>query len=276
MRKLILAAALVGALASGAAVVAAPSAYKVRSTLDGLKVLPQRIHWTVTTSPTPPKQSWLGFLIDGKTVDFDYVRKAATGNAGSNTFAGDGGYLVTSWLTPGSHTFTVRVHPSGGKAIEDTVVANVAPAPKVPAALAGTWERPVTDVSTMPRAGSSGNPTDTYLATGTYKLTFDPRWVEARFPGAFNPGTSFKSGRGLIFYNDWTPGTKTFDALGYVRWHGDKRSSPDGGSWCFAGGPAATYSWSVSGNTLTLTPKGGADACGIRGFIWAGTWTRAA
>jgi len=30
----------------------------------------------------------------------------------------------------------------------------------------------------------------------------------------------------------------------------------------------------VNDNTLTLAPAGGHDACGIRGFIWAGQWTR--
>jgi hypothetical protein len=275
MRKLIVAVAVLGVLASAATVLAAGrGTVKVTSTLDGHKVLPRRIPWTVTTSPRPPKQSWVSFLIDGKSLDVDYVRKAAAGPGGSNTFAGDGGYLVTTWLKPGAHTFTARVHPAGGTAIDDTVVAKVpSPAP-VPAALAGTWERAVADVSGAPKEGSSGNPTNTAVATGTYRLTFDPRWIEAVFPGSFNPGTSFKTGRGLVFYNDWTPGAKTFDALGYVRWHNPKRNSPDAGSWCNAGGPTAGYGWSVSGDTLTLTPAGGTDACGIRGFIWAGTWTR--
>jgi hypothetical protein len=37
---------------------------------------------------------------------------------------------------------------------------------------------------------------------------------------------------------------------------------------------AAKYNWTVSGSTLTLSPVGSHDACGIRGFVWAGTWTR--
>ena len=41
------------------------------------------------------------------------------------------------------------------------------------------------------------------------------------------------------------------------------------------GRPVADYSWSVSGDTLTLAPIGGGDPCGIRGFIWTGQWTRA-
>jgi hypothetical protein len=41
-------------------------------------------------------------------------------------------------------------------------------------------------------------------------------------------------------------------------------------------GPPATYTWSVNGDTLTLAPVGGRDACAIRGFVWAGQWTRVA
>ena len=35
-----------------------------------------------------------------------------------------------------------------------------------------------------------------------------------------------------------------------------------------------TTTGSVSGDTLTLAPVGGHDACGIRGLVWGGTWTR--
>jgi hypothetical protein len=38
-------------------------------------------------------------------------------------------------------------------------------------------------------------------------------------------------------------------------------------------GPYATYRWSTSGDTLTLTPKK-SDPCTSRSFIWAGDWTR--
>ncbi|MDX6414909.1 MAG: hypothetical protein QOH23_2319, partial [Gaiellaceae bacterium] len=44
--------------------------------------------------------------------------------------------------------------------------------------------------------------------------------------------------------------------------------------WCYPDGPGATYNWSVTGDTLTLTPVRGHDACGVRGFIWGGEWTR--
>ena len=275
MRRLGLITAVLAVLGSGAAVAASRTAYTVHSTLDGKTVLPRRIPWVVTSRPAMPKGSWLAFTVDGKTIDSDYVRRSTTSAGDSNTFAGDGGYLVTSWLAPGRHTFTVRLHPTGGSVVEKTTVAAVPGPAHVPAVLAGTWTRVVSDVTGAPAFGSPGNPTNTAVTTGIYELTFGPKWIEAQFPGAFNPATSFKTGRGLVFYNDWTPGARSFEAYGYVDWHHVPRSSPDAGSWCNAGGPVAGYSWSVSGDMLTLTPSGGADKCGIRAFIWAGTWTRA-
>ena len=49
-----------------------------------------------------------------------------------------------------------------------------------------------------------------------------------------------------------------------------------GGWWCNAWGPEADYTWSVSGDTLTLAPVRGTDACNQRGAILTGTWTRVA
>jgi hypothetical protein len=70
------------------------------------------------------------------------------------------------------------------------------------------------------------------------------------------------------------PGAKTFYVQGEVTTHIPKDTARLAGWWCETWGPPATYSWSVSGDTLTLAPVGGNDACGIRGFIWAGEWTR--
>lgn len=73
---------------------------------------------------------------------------------------------------------------------------------------------------------------------------------------------------------DWVPGQHSFSARGSVTFQNNKDTARLSGWWCENNGPAATYTWSVSGGTLTLTPVGGHDGCGIRGFIWAGTWTR--
>ena len=55
--------------------------------------------------------------------------------------------------------------------------------------------------------------------------------------------------------------------VGEVVFHPFSDSLPEGGSWCFFDGPRATYTWVVQGDSLTLTPVGGKDACGVRGFI---------
>src|SRR5581483_1429956 len=183
----------------------------------GMHVLPRRVVWTVSITPTPPKQSWVSFLIDGKSLDQNYIHSSVT-------FPDKGGYLVTSWLSPGMHTFTARVHPAGGKPIDDTVRATVAKPVTVPAALAGTWEKSVPDTSNAPK----GSPTP----AGTYKLTFDPRWIQGRYPGKFVPHASDKTGNGWIIDNDWTPGAKTFDAYGGVYWKRFGEKDAEGGSWC--------------------------------------------
>ena len=106
----VLVAAVCLLLATGAAAAPAQHAttYKVTSTLDGKKVLPRRIVWTVSVSPTFPKSGLVDFLIDGKTVGFNYIKT-------SETYPDTGGYLVTTWLKPGTHTFTSRVRPPGSK-----------------------------------------------------------------------------------------------------------------------------------------------------------------
>jgi methionine-S-sulfoxide reductase len=145
---------------------------------------------------------------------------------------------------------------------EDTIAARVLRAPAPPPALAGTWQR-TPDVT--------GHPT---FPTGTYKLIFDRRWIQERFPGKFNPLTTHANGpgtgQGLIEDNDWEPSATTFHVQGAVVFKRFNRNDPEGDY----GGPGTNYSWSVAGNTLTLTPAGGTDPCAPRGFLWTGEWTR--
>jgi hypothetical protein len=263
--KLAPAVAVLSFLLTTAGAAAHGAAWKVTSTLDGKKLLGRRVAWIATTPGLPRselKSGGIGFLIDGKIVSFTDEQPY--------TFPDHGGYLVTTWLKPGTHTFTVRAHAKDGRIMEDNVTASVVAAPPVPAALAGTWVRTVTDTSAAPKPA----PNTTPVPTGTYKLVFDPRWVQTRFPGTYLGKASFKTGNGFIIDNDWTPGAKSFQALGGVQFKVLQDSDAEGGRWCDAGGPVASYTWSVSGNTLTLTPIGGTDACASRGVVWAGQWTR--
>jgi hypothetical protein len=266
----IMAVALVAALAAGQAADGASESAKhfnLASTLDGKRVLPHRIHWIAEPSLPATKVSKVEFLIDG--------RLAWAEHNPPYSYADDGGYLVTSFLKPGKHTFAVRVTPRTGQAETDTVTARVLPAPPVPTKLAGTWKRTITDTSNAPAPGTSGNPTDTLTPPGTYRISFDRQWIHDEFPCTTSPCRYVSSGAGAEFDSDWNPGPSTFHVQGEVTFRISKNTDRLAGWWCETAGPAANYTWSVTGNNLTLAPVGGHDACGIRGFIWTGTWTRA-
>jgi len=269
-------ATLLGLLA--VAVLAGPAAasfrqtFKITSTLDGKTVMPHRIHWIGRPTIPSAQIKEVDFLVDGKVCWIDHKAPYVfTGDENGK----DLGYLVVSWLTPGMHRFTVRAVANNGSTAVDTVTSRVLPPPEVPAALAGTWRRVITDTSGAPKQGSAGNPTDTGTPPGTYTITFDKRWIHDVFPCTDSPCTFIeKTGAGGEFVDDWTPGTKTFYVVGSVTFRLLKDTDRLGGWWCLQSGPPATYSWSVSGDTLTLVPLGGRDACTVRQFIWAGQWTR--
>jgi hypothetical protein len=197
------------------------------------------------------------------------------GNHSPSTYADTRGYLVTSFLSPGEHQFEARVIPLQGPAAADTVTARVLQPPAVPAALAGSWTRDVRNTSGAPAPGSAGNPTDTLTPPGVYKIAFDRRWIFDTFPCTDTPCTfNTKTGAGGEFEDDWVPGATRFHVVGSVSHGVPSPTARLAGWWCQTWGPAATYTWSVSGKTLTLRPVGGQDACRIRGFIWSGAWTR--
>jgi hypothetical protein len=244
------------------------SGLAVTSSLDRRRVLPHHVVWLAFPKMPATQVREVEFLIDGKTAWTEDLPPYVY--AGDNDGA-DRGMLVTSFLRPGPHRFTVRVHTVDGRSAIDTVTARVAPSVAVPAALAGTWRRTLKHVVPADRnavRGTQPNP------AGTYTVTFDRRWIEDRYPGKFSAQNEIC--KGCILNDDYVPGPHTFGVWGSVidspsaTWDGQ----PRGGWWCDPDGPPATYSWSVSGKTLTLTPQGGSDACRQRGSTWAGRWTR--
>lgn len=106
-------------------------AFTVTSTLDGRTALPHRIHWVANPNPVPDVTE-VDFLVDGKQL---WVEHSAPYDYGD-----DGNYLVTSFLKPGQHKFTVRAIDFNGTAATDSVTATVATPPRPPAALMGTWK----------------------------------------------------------------------------------------------------------------------------------------
>jgi hypothetical protein len=241
----------------------------VVSTLDGRTVLPHRIRWHGLPTLAPAKVKRVDFLIDGHV---DWIERRAP-----YSYSDDAGYLVTSWLSPGRHRFTIRAIAVDGHTATDTVVARVLPPPEVPASLAGTWQRTVANTAGAPKPGSAGNPTETLTPTGKYTITFDRRWIHDSFPCTASPCRfDPKTGGGGMFDSDWTPRSGTFRVEGAVTIQVFHDSDRLGGWWCNPDGPVATYAWSVSGNKLGLAAVGGRDTCRIRGFIWIGHWTRVA
>jgi hypothetical protein len=255
-----------------AATVAAASSttLRVTSSLDGKTVLPHRISWMAYSTIPTAEIKEIDYLIDGKL--------RWVGHAAGSTYSDTGGFLVTSWLTPGIHKFTVRAIALGGQTASDTVAARVLPAPIPPADLIGNWRRTI-NTSDAPAPGSSGNPTDTDTPSGTYTISFSRSWIEDHFPGKFTISGSINAstGDGFELLTDWTPKPSSFHVAGAISiqpFDGD--TDQLGGSWCYWGGPGADYTWKVSGTSLTLKPVGGEDPCAIRGFIWTGTWTKVA
>jgi hypothetical protein len=269
-------AALAG-LAGLAAVpaTAAEPPFTVTSTLHGKTVLPHRIHWYATASLPENEIAELKFLIDGKARWTEASAPYIYGDPEDTFGKANRGYLVTSFLAPGRHEFTVRATSLDGRTATDTVVARVPAASQPPARLAGRWRRTIDDVSGMPAPGSAANPTSGYTPAGTYTMVIEKRWIQVRQPGRFDKLGSEHTGAGWIYDSDYAAGPKRLHVAGAVTFR-PFNNEAEGGPWCYWGGPEADYTWTVSGNTLTLTPVGGKDACGLRGFVWAGEWTRTA
>src|SRR4029078_1393225 len=102
-----------GGTTTSSAVVTAPiaasptAALTVTSALDGQTTLPHRVSWLATPSVPESEISEVDFLIDDQIA---FVEEHAPYSYGR-----DGGYLVTSFLTPGEHGFDVRVISVGGQ-----------------------------------------------------------------------------------------------------------------------------------------------------------------
>jgi hypothetical protein len=111
--------------------------FAVTSTLTGKKVLPVRIRWVASPSVATSKVAEVDFLIDGKV---GWIEHNAPYYYGS-----DRNWLVTTWLPPGVHRFTVRAVLHDGRRTSLSTTARVLPVPPPPAAISGTWSRRVTE-----------------------------------------------------------------------------------------------------------------------------------
>ncbi len=226
-----------------------PGAISVTSTLDGHTRLPLRIHWIAR--PTGADVSEVDFLIDGKLGWVEHNSPYVYGD--------DGNWLVTSFLKPGEHAFTVRAIGVEGQVATDAVTASVSPAPAPPPALVGTWKRMVT-AADVKKATSNQPP-----PTGQWGVRiFAEGWQLATGSLVFN-------GSHLVFDVAYPSDGKlqmrpTID-------HPPVGNGAQGSAFCTDTDPLWNWSYAVSANRLTLHPIG-RDPCGDRVAILEGTWTR--
>lgn len=212
-------------------------AFTVRSTLAGKTVLPHRIRWLGIPNLAPAKVAEVDFLIDGKVR---WVEHHAP-----YTYGYDGNYLVTSWLTPGTHTFAVRAISTDHQRASTSTAARVRPAAPPPAALAGTWKRAVTKAEAGP--------------PGVWRLAVNKVGWQLRGPGGHGAlvDVAYLSA-GLL---EARGGIATKD-----------RSPQEGNIWCNEPFQPVRYRWSVKGSLiLTLA---GPKRCDGQSGVWAGVWTR--
>src|ERR1700742_1455710 len=179
---------------------------KITSSLDGRTVLPHHLRWLGYPGVPAAKVQEVDFLIDGKAY---WVEKAAPYVYSGDDNGTHKGYLVTSFLRPGSHRFAVRATLRNGLTAIDSVTARVVPAPQVPPALAGTWQR------TLGHAVAPDPSTDTLPnPAGTYTITFARQWIEDHYPGRFNSNNQICDG--CIIDDDYAPNAHTFHVWGSV------------------------------------------------------------
>ncbi len=233
---------------------------KVTSSLDGKRSIPFRTHWIATPHPAGAIVTQVAFLIDGKLAWTEMNSPYVFGSDDDGTNLG---YLITTWLKPGRHSFTVRAIGESGRVVSDTVTAHVAAAPQPPAALQGTWTRTMTQQDITNAGLTLGPP------TGRWQLVFDRVGAWELDPLGTGLGTQYAVTGNTI--NVYAPIQEvpccSSGSSGIARYghHGL------GGVDCNPSGPFGSYSWSVHADTLTLTPI--VKGCPSQETIWAGVWT---
>lgn len=260
MRLSLLAVASLACVIAVSSAVAGGEAQPIRitSSIDGKRVLPLRSRWLASPKVPSAKVAEVDFLIDGKVR---CIERFAPYNYGSDDFHGHLGYLVTSWLSPGKHRFTVRAVLTNGQKATHTVVARVLPAPEPPAALAGRWRRTVTDEDVAKFGGD--------VPSGQWERVFDR-------VGAWDLDPI---GSGIVSHVVFRGDTIRIDAAvwmtPYVDGHGklNRYGHRDIGAGYREDGPAGSYRWSVTGDELRLTAIN--ETSGSRRAVWEGVWTRA-
>jgi hypothetical protein len=250
LARIVTVALLAGVVAVSSALAGSdPKSFTVTSTLDGKTVLPLRIHWIAFTQHIKPALiEEVDYLIDGQRAWTEHQAPYYYGGNEGNT----SNWLVTSFLKPGVHTFTVRAVTLPGlsavikQAATDTVKARVIPAPPPPANLAGAWTRIVTPADL--KKGPPGPP------AGPWTITIS--------------SIGWATGPGDDFDVRYLPNGNLV--------MGPEVVTPKQQSGAFCGvDPLHTWTVTLSADdqSMQLDPVG-TDTCGDRVAILQGAWTR--
>lgn len=235
-----------GSATPTATLVARTAKLTVTSTLDGLTALPHRVHWQAFPRPSA-NITEVDFLIDGKQLWVEHNSPYFFGD--------DGNYLVTSFLAPGRHAFSVRAVDVSGHVAMDTVTATVPPAPRPPKALTGTWKG---FVKQGPADSCSPGPCP---PAGDWRLVITPiGWQVYDTAG----------GGGLydvVYLSAGLAEIRTGMATGHQNTDGNAWCNHDGGDRP-AGRAPVRVRWAIHGSLLSFTPVGSqAGSCGFTAFL---------
>jgi hypothetical protein len=235
-----------GGGASSARASTAREAIRVTSTLAGMDVAPNHVHWVATPSLRRTDVREVRFYIDGKLSWIDPQKPY--------TYGGDGGYLVTTWLagdgsdgrfTP--HTFTTEAVAVDGSQSREQVVLRVRSVMHEPDLPYGIWGRP------------AGGP--------PWPRVIDVLWPGVLWIGApIDDATAYEVEAHGSTLRILAPIRKGPGGTGVTEqgWHFDSYD-------CGPDTPFAVYTWSFgSGSELHLTAR--RDPCDARRRKLEGTW----
>jgi hypothetical protein len=244
MKKAELAATVVAALITAPAASAATAAQTPTSSLDGRTVLPHRIRWVAHPGVPSKRVAKVEFLTDGTLRWVEHKTPYVYGD--------DSDWLVTSWLAPGPHRFTVRVVTTDGHSASRTTTARTVAPPAPPADLANTaWKH------VLVNQGELGAP------AGVWALRVRPDGWEFDSPAA--PEHHIPKNESLLDVAYLAPGLVELRGGIWTR----PRSIHEGNGWCEDSNQAVRYRYTVVGDQLTLE-LAGPKRCGDQATVLAG------
>jgi hypothetical protein len=236
---------------------------EIRSSLDGIAVLPHRIRWTATTSLPAEQVREVRFLLDRRVWWVD--RRPPF------TYGDEGAYLVTSWMDADvEHRFVVRVVAKDGSTWTHRADARVRKAKNINDIPAGIWGR-------LPPASLEDPPPPGQFGPYTADLNINRAlWIGKSYKHAFAYEVGSQGKTTLRIGKPISIGRPEIGGFSFG-W----RSK---GYQCGPDGPPGTYSWSYMEGRFVghfngadqyaayLVLDAEKDPCGPRRNLLEGIW----